>query len=101
MKMKKHVLCLAAALALAGCGKGSADAQYVDLIHEATEAVREAPTAQAAQEEGNKYDRQFADFEKEHADELQELKSDGEAVARIQEAMRQYMLTRIARAEAD
>lgn len=101
MKTRKITLCLAAVLTLAGCGKGSTDAQYVELIHEATEAVREAPSAKAAQEEGDKYDRQLADFEKKHADELQELKDDEKAVARIQEAMREYMLTRIARSEAD
>ncbi len=98
--MKKMIFSLLAILAMTGCGKGSVDAQYVDLIHKGTEAVREAPDADAAEKAGEKYDKMFADFEAQHAEELQEKKDDAKAVARIQEAMREYVLTRIGRADS-
>lgn len=99
--MKQFILCLLAALALTGCGKGSLDKQYVDLIHEATEAVRQAPDAEAAEKVAAQYDARFAEFEAANAEELQKMKDDEKAAARIQEAMRQYLLTRIGRVDAD
>lgn len=85
--MKKLFALAFACMLFAACSGGSVKDKYLDLIEDATQAIKDAGSAEEIKAVGDEYGKKITEFEEANKEETKELMNDED----VQKALSDYL----------